>query len=171
MTADFLDLDVRPILAGGEDPFSEIMAAIAALKPGQGLRIVAPFRPAPLIRVLESKGYSHEESPLGGTDWEVIFSAPDAPVAGLSTAPAAAPAWPGPVRDLDVRDLDPPEPMVRILAAIEEMAKGEVLSVVLGREPLFLLPELAKRGHAWRGDFEGCKAYRLLIRVGEGTSA
>lgn len=169
MTSDTVDLDVRPILAGGDDPFTEIMAAVAALKPGQRLRIVAPFRPAPLIRVLESKGFSHHEGALSGTDWEVIFQAPDAPVIGVADASADAPEWPAPASQLDVRDLDPPEPMVRILVAIEQMAKGDVLSVVLGREPLFLLPELAKRGHAWRGDFEGCKAYRLLICVGAGT--
>ena len=34
------------------------------------------------------------------------------------------------------------------------MAPGEVLSALLCREPTFLLPELAKRGHSWRGGFE-----------------
>jgi uncharacterized protein (DUF2249 family) len=171
MTAETVDLDVRPILAGGDDPFTEIMTAAAALKPGQRLRIVAPFRPAPLIRVFQSKGFSYQEKALGGTDWEIVFVAPEVPVSGLASAPAGEPGWPAPVRQLDVRDLAPPEPVTRTLAASEEMAEGEVLSVVFGREPLLLLPELAKRGHAWRGDFEGCKAYRLLIRVGTKKTA
>jgi hypothetical protein len=56
--------------------------------------------------------------------------------------------------------------MVRILATTEKMAAGEVLSALLCREPLFLLPELAKRGHAWRGGFEqDGKTYKILIRV------
>jgi TusA-related sulfurtransferase len=68
---------------------------------------------------------------------------------------------------MDNRDLDPPEPMVRILAATEALREGEVLSALLCREPIFLLPELAKRGHAWRGAVEGDgKTYRILIRVG-----
>jgi hypothetical protein len=53
------------------------------------------------------------------------------------------------------------------------MQEGEVLSALLCREPIFLLPELAKRGHAWRGGFEDDgSTYRILVRVGAaGTSA
>jgi TusA-related sulfurtransferase len=75
--------------------------------------------------------------------------------------------WPDPIQEMDNRELDPPEPMVRILAATEKMANGEVLAALLCREPIFLFPELAKRGHAWRGGFEADgKTYRVLIRVG-----
>jgi TusA-related sulfurtransferase len=71
------------------------------------------------------------------------------------------------VQHLDNRDLDPPEPMVRILETIETMAPGEVLSALLCREPIFLFPELAKRGHGWRGAFEADgKTYKVLVRVG-----
>jgi TusA-related sulfurtransferase len=72
-----------------------------------------------------------------------------------------------PSQHLDNRDLDPPEPMVRILAAIESMKQGEVLSALLCREPTFLLPELAKRGHRWRGGFEpDGTTYKIYIKVG-----
>jgi TusA-related sulfurtransferase len=76
-------------------------------------------------------------------------------------------AWPDPVRHLDNRDLEPPEPMVSILAATEAMAAGEVLSALLCREPIFLFRELAKRGHDWRGGFEpDGKTYKVLVRLG-----
>jgi TusA-related sulfurtransferase len=76
------------------------------------------------------------------------------------------------VQHLDNRDLDPPEPMVRILAASETLTKGDVLSALLCREPIFLLPQLAKRGHAWRGGFEpDGKTYRILIRIGAADQA
>jgi uncharacterized protein (DUF2249 family) len=164
-----LELDVRPILAGGSDPFAEIMAAVGSLAPGQDLRIVAPFRPGPLIQVLGSKGFTHAEEELGGGAWAVTFSRAAGRDAGTAPAGADARPWPDPVRHLDNRDLDPPEPMVRVLAAIEEMAAGEVLSALLPREPSFLLPELAKRGHAWRGAMEeGGKTYRLMVRIGAG---
>jgi uncharacterized protein (DUF2249 family) len=164
-----LELDVRPILAGGSDPFAEIMAAVAALAPGQDLRIVAPFRPAPLIQVLGSKGFTHVEESLGGGEWAMTFSRVEDRGVGSDTTVAEAAPWPEPARHLDNRDLDPPEPMVKILAATEEMAAGEVLSALLPREPSFLLPELAKRGHAWRGATEeGGKTYRLLVRIGAG---
>lgn len=58
--------------------------------------------------------------------------------------------WPHSASTLDNRDLDPPEPMVRILAALEKMHEGEVLSALLCREPVFLMPEAAKRGHQWQ---------------------
>ena len=68
---------------------------------------------------------------------------------------------------MDNRDLDPPEPMVRIVAATEEMAPGQVLSALLCREPVFLIPELEKRGHAWHGGYEADgSTYRITIRVG-----
>jgi hypothetical protein len=62
--------------------------------------------------------------------------------------------------------------MVKILAALETMAPGQVLSALLCREPLFLLPELAKRGHSWRGGFEADgTTYKILIRVGAAKGA
>jgi hypothetical protein len=62
--------------------------------------------------------------------------------------------------------------MVRILAATEAMQTGDLLCALLCREPVFLLPELAKRGHAWRGGFEpDGKTYRILVRIGVADQA
>jgi uncharacterized protein (DUF2249 family) len=176
MTIEFAEIDVRPTLRAGGEPFEEIMKAVNTLAPGQGLRLLATFKPVPLFSVLGAKGYGHEERELEGGDWEVLFrptSAAPAAQARPSAAQAADAAdWPEPVQHLDNRDLDPPEPMVRILAATEAMAKGEVLSALLCREPTFLLPELAKRGHAWRGGFEpDGKSYQILVRVGAAAQA
>ena len=56
--------------------------------------------------------------------------------------------------------------MVRILAAIEAMQHGQVLSALLCREPMFLIPELQKRGHQWQGGFEpDGTTYKILVRV------
>jgi TusA-related sulfurtransferase len=167
----FLELDVRTTLRAGGEPFAEIMAAVNGLGAGQGLRLLATFKPTPLFHVLGSKGFAHVERELDGGDWEVLFT-PGAS-ADESATPATQPAegdaaeWPAPARELDNRDLDPPEPMVRILEATEAMASGEVLAALLCREPIFLFPELAKRGHRWRGAFEpDGKTYRVLVRVG-----
>lgn len=182
MASSFVDVDVRPILRSGGEPFGKIMQAVAALGPGEGLRLLATFKPTPLLRVMGSKGFTHEAREIGGGDWEVLFSPelqPDTPASQEAPSPlkaaSASPAsqkrddssWPEPVRHLDNRELDPPEPMVRIMAATESMAPGEVLSALLCREPIFLLPELARRGHAWKGGFEpDGTTYRILIRVG-----
>ncbi len=169
MTTQLAELDVRPTLRDGGEPFQQIMEAVGALAPGQGLRLLATFKPVPLFSVLRSKGFEHEEREIGGGDWEVLFR-PTGSVTGKETPAAVASDgsdWPEPARHLDNLDLDPPEPMVRILAATEEMKDGEVLSALVCREPLFLLPELAKRGHAWKGGFEpDGKAYKILVKIG-----
>ncbi|MCC7321399.1 MAG: DUF2249 domain-containing protein [Rubellimicrobium sp.] len=173
MATELAELDVRPILRAGGEPFGEIMGAIARLGPGQGLRLLATFKPAPLFAVLGRQGFAHEAREIGGGDWEVVFtpaaaSASPAAAPAPVSAPAPAPAQqPGPVMDL--RDLDPPEPMVRILAAIEGGAPGSTIVALLQREPAFLIPELDRRGHRWEGAFEGDgTAYRIEIRLGAG---
>lgn len=177
MTTTFVELDVRPILRSGGEPFQQIMQTVAALAPGQGLRLFATFKPVPLFSVLGSKGFDHEARELDGGDWEILFRPGQQTASSAKATPATVPAadvskWPVPAQELDNRELDPPEPMVRILAATEAMKEGEVLSALLCREPIFLLPELAKRGHAWRGGFEADgNTYKILIRVGAAKKA
>jgi uncharacterized protein (DUF2249 family) len=176
----YVELDVRPILRAGGEPFAKIMETVASLQDDEGLRLFATFEPTPLLRVLETRGYRHATREIGGGDWQVDFTPAATPAAAGDHA-VAAPAthgepddapWPEPVQRMDNRDLDPPEPMVRILAATEAMASGEVLSALLCREPLFLFPELAKRGHRWRGGFEADgRTYKVLVRVGAGGPA
>ena len=167
----FVELDVRPILASGGEPFGKIMETVAGLGSNEGLRLLAPFRPVPLFQALGSKGFSHEAREIGDGDWEVLFHRAK-PVEFDDETTQHGGQWPEPVMHLDSRELDPPEPMVRILAATEAMQGGEVMSALLCREPIFLLPELDKRGHGWRGGFdrEG-KTYRLLVRIGAGSAA
>lgn len=177
MTTAFVDLDVRPILRSGGEPFQMIMETVAALEPHQGLRLFATFKPAPLFRVLGARGFTPEAKELADGEWEVLFHRTGADEAGANDAPAATPAaddaaWPEPAQHLDNRDLDPPEPMVRALTALEELLPGEVLSVLLRREPVFLFPELGKRGHDWLGEFQADgKTYRLLVRKEVGKEA
>lgn len=175
MTTTFVDVDVRPILRAGGDPFEKIMGAVSSLKPRQGLRLFATFKPTPLLQVLGSKGFTHEVKELDGGEWEVLFSPSETPITNHGSAefkPVDKSAWPEPVRRLDNRELDPPEPMVSILAATETMAPGEVLSALLCREPIFLFRELAKRGHSWRGGFEADgNTYKVLVRVGGAREA
>lgn len=174
MTQTPLELDVRPILRAGGEPFTAIMDAVKSLDPGRALRLLATFEPVPLYAVLAKKGFDHAAREIGGGDWEVSFT----PVtAGADTAPAAAvrsavgnaspSQWPEPSRHIDNRDLEPPEPLVRTLAAAEQLQPGEVLAALLCREPVFLLPKLNERGYEWRGGFEADgRTYKLLVRKG-----
>lgn len=156
-----LDLDVRPILRDGGEPFGAIMEALAKLVPGQCLRLVAPFKPVPLFGVLGARGFEASAREIGGGDWEVLF-APQPTVAKTE----AGDDWPEPSIEIDNRHLDPPEPMVRTLEVLERLMPGEALVALLPREPIFLLKELETRGHSWRGTTEPDGSYRVVIRAG-----
>lgn len=167
MGLEFKTLDVRPILAEGGEPFQAIMAAVESLAPGQGLTLLAPFKPVPLFTVLERKGFLHQVSELEGGDFEVRFI-PRATEVLASEDIEDDGEWPEPVRNFDFSDLDPPQPMVRILSELETMSPGEVMFAVLAREPLFLFPELTKRGHKWAGNYDsGGTAFRIMVKRGE----
>lgn len=49
-------------------------------------------------------------------------------------------------RRLDLRGLEPPQPMVRSLEAADELLPGEELLIVTDRRPVYLLPLLVERG-------------------------
>lgn len=168
------ELDVRPLLRAGEEPFQAIMEAVSALAPGQPLRLIAPFRPVPLFSVMANRGFAASDRALDGGDWEVLFTPVQFPdeSEGLAVGSSLSAAfWGEPVAELDLVDLEPPEPMVRILEALEGLQPGDVLFALLAREPVFLFPELAKRQHEWAGNFDASgTAYRLLVRHGGGSA-
>jgi uncharacterized protein (DUF2249 family) len=166
MVLEFKELDVRPLLEAGAEPFREIMSMVDALGPDEGLRLLAPFEPKPLFTVMERKGYGHEVSELEGGDFEVRFFPKNVEIRA-SGAAAGADVWPEPAIELDLTDLDPPQPMVKILNTLEAMPAGAVLFALLGREPVFLFPELTKRGHQWVGNYDKLRtAFRIMIKRG-----
>jgi TusA-related sulfurtransferase len=48
--------------------------------------------------------------------------------------------------EVDARGLEPPEPMIRILAAVETLGAGGVLRARTDRRPVYLLETLSARG-------------------------
>jgi hypothetical protein len=73
MPRKFRRLDVRPILNAGKEPYSQIRASVAALGDNEGLSVIAPFLPSPLIEKLGSEGFqSRVERQVGG-GWIVHF--------------------------------------------------------------------------------------------------
>lgn len=69
----FKTFDVRPHLARGEEPFPLIRARVDELKPGQGLTVLAPFLPAPLIELLKSEGFASSLEHHQDGAWAVSF--------------------------------------------------------------------------------------------------
>ncbi len=66
-TLEVTTLDVRPMLAAGEEPFDAILAAAQGMGAGRVLELTAPFEPVPLYGVLGRLGFAHatEEKPDG----------------------------------------------------------------------------------------------------------
>jgi uncharacterized protein (DUF2249 family) len=69
----FKRFDVRDLLRGGIEPFPEIFQRVNALKPDEGLIVVAPFLPSPLIERLGGEGFASKVERGSGSDWIVYF--------------------------------------------------------------------------------------------------
>ncbi len=166
--APVVELDVREDLRQGREPFSRIMSAVAALRDDDVLRLRATFEPAPLFTVLGKRGFSHESTAHAADDWSVWFWRPTTPMAPVFVAPAISETDDVPADDertvyLDVRGFNPPEPMMRTLAALETLAPGRTLVQINSRVPQFILPMLAERGFTW--EIDDSQPQRVIVRI------
>ncbi len=121
-------LDVRPLLAEGTDPLEAILAHLARLPSDGVLKLTAPFRPTPLLTLLEGRGYRVTSTEVDRKTWVVEVLAPAAP------------------EPVDLRDLHAPEPMERVLLAVSRLKPGEGYLARVPRVPRPLLAQLASRG-------------------------
>jgi hypothetical protein len=69
----FKRFDVRGLLRQGIEPFPEIFAKAQALKTDEGLIVVAPFLPSPLVERLGGDGFASKIERGQGADWLVYF--------------------------------------------------------------------------------------------------
>lgn len=69
----FKRFDVRGLLAKGIEPFPEIFAKAQALKSDEGLIVIAPFLPSPLVERLGGDGFASKVERGQGADWLVYF--------------------------------------------------------------------------------------------------
>lgn len=69
-------LDVRPMIARGEEPFSKIMGLVAHTGPGDGFVIISPFIPSPLIEKLQSEGFTARPEHRSDGGWQTQFVRP-----------------------------------------------------------------------------------------------
>jgi Uncharacterized conserved protein (DUF2249) len=69
----FKRFDVRDLICRGVEPFPEVRRRVDALTSDQGLIIVAPFLPSPLIEKLAGEGFHSKVERGKGSDWLVYF--------------------------------------------------------------------------------------------------
>ncbi|MBK5186639.1 MAG: DUF2249 domain-containing protein [Gemmatimonadaceae bacterium] len=150
--AAVVELDVRDDLRAGREPFQHIMSAVATLPAKAILHLKATFEPVPLFRVLEKRGFAHESRENGFEDWSAWFWKPGTEDVDI-----------GHVVELDVRGLEPPDPLVRTLAALETLPVGHTLVHINSRVPQLLFPMLAERGFGCEVD--DSQPTRVLVRI------
>ncbi|MEY2631710.1 MAG: hypothetical protein RIR00_364 [Pseudomonadota bacterium] len=69
-----------------------------------------------------------------------------------------------PQRVVDARGLEPPEPFVRTVDALDELADGETLQLLIYREPHPLFRMLRQNGYTYRSSLWDDGTYEILIR-------
>lgn len=180
-----IKLDVRPSLAANEDPLKVIMNAVKGLRTDECLKIINTFEPVPLIELLAERGFSYHTERygpdlvitwFGKTDegdetrildiWGKQNEKPEDAVGpeevkAFSTVLLAYTAEK--IRYLDVRQLEMPLPMLRIMEQINNLAKDELLYVYHKKLPLFLLPEMEKKGLSYTFNKKSDTELDLLI--------
>jgi uncharacterized protein (DUF2249 family) len=161
-------VDARASLAAGRDPLATILDAAAGLAPGELLVVEAPFDPVPLRRLLQRRGFSDHVEAIAADHWRAYFCR------GAAEAEAAEPAEPAAIwhdadaAHVDVRGLEPPEPMLAILRLIERSDCPPTVIVHHDREPIILYPELAERG--WQHDRVGAPPGEVRLRLRRGPA-
>lgn len=154
-------LDARPILAKGGDPFRLIMRTVGELGPDEALHLVVGFDPVPLYAVLRAQGFaSHTRSE--GDLFDVWFWRETRP-ARPEVAPFEERSGLKEPVELDVRGLEPPQPMIAILEKLAALGDNAQLLVRHHREPVLLYEKLAARGYAARASRRGEGDYLVHI--------
>lgn len=142
--AAIVEADVREDLRAGREPFQRIMGARAGVPEFGALVVRATFEPAPLYRVMGKAGWAYHTECLADDDWRVWFYR-DLPV-------------------LDVRDLDPPEPLALTLNSAAALPPGGALVQLNVRVPQFLLPKLTEQGFTYHVREVSPDRVHVLIR-------
>ncbi|MCF6243298.1 MAG: DUF2249 domain-containing protein, partial [Bacteroidales bacterium] len=153
-------LDVRDDLAKGIDPFNQIMETVKNFKEGDILKIVNTFEPSPIINVLKQKGFISRVEHISDKEIHTYLQkiAEDKSEeinkqaiekAKTDDLDAVLASFKENFKEIDVRDLEMPEPMVKILEELKQLPDNFALYVHHKKVPQFLLPQLDERGYVY----------------------
>lgn len=165
-----VDFDVRPFIDAGEDPLSSIVAKVKNIPTGGVLKIINSFEPTPLISLLKKQGFESFVDTIDDQLVETYFYKSGDETLKINEKENNAEGWDellkkydGKMLNVDVRNLEMPQPMITILESIEKLPEGNALFVYHKRIPVFLLPELKERKFDYRIKEEAPNQVRLLI--------
>ncbi len=153
-----VELDVRPVIAAGNDPLDIITEKVKTIKAGQVLKISNIFEPVPLMKLLEKQGFEVYADVVNENLVETYFYKGNR-VLDITETPGidaikgweeASQRFAGKLQTIDVRHLEMPLPMHTILDELDKLPDEKALFVYHKRIPVFLLPELAERNLDYR---------------------
>ncbi len=152
---DLTHFDVRSIPCRVKH--AQIIQRWQALPVGAHFVLINDHDPVPLY-------YQFATVFPGEFTWEHLVAGPDVFHVKISRVAAAkSAAVPEPVSggcgnhqhqggEVDARGLEPPQPMMAILSAVEELKSGATLRARTDRKPLHLYPELETRGVRYQSE-------------------
>lgn len=145
------ELDVRPIIDSGKDPFPDIMSFVKGVKEGEIFLLVNSFEPFPLYSVLSKKGFEHFTEKKENKFHVYFYKSVSGETSNTGSSDSDG-KYTGQIDirnviEIDVRELEPPEPMVKILETLSQVDEETLLLVHHHREPMMLYPKLEERGY------------------------
>lgn len=171
--SQIINFDVRPVIAQHNDPFNEIISKTHELKSGQILCVINTFEPVPIIKILNSKGYESYVEYITENEVHSYFAIAKANNESTNTSEFSLidseqfdnilNNYKNKLKEVDVRSLEMPLPMLTILEELENLPNGFALFVNHKKIPMYLLPELDELNYK----YVICKIsedyYKLLI--------
>lgn len=162
---DIVELDVRPYLKKKLEPFQVIMDTVKKLEEDSLFVLHTTFKPTPLYGVLRTKGLVSKTEKIAKDHWIITFvnkknkhllneikGAEDkerlAPKKNATTTEARERKS----IQLDNRGLEPPQPMIRTLSALDRSMPGDEVNIHNDRVPVFLIEELNNLGYPFEID-------------------
>lgn len=160
-----IQLDARPIIDSGKDPFLDIMNKVKSLKDDEVLLIINSFEPIPLYTVLGNKGFNHWTEKENGVFKVYFYKEKEIIQSKISTEQKSSSKEIDykNVIELDVRELTPPEPMMKILETLSQVDENTVLLIHHHREPMMLYPKLEERGYEATTNKIAENYYKVII--------
>lgn len=171
---NIVELDVRPQLRQKLEPFQLIMDTVKKLRDDDVFVLHATFKPTPLLGVLKMRGYINHVEKKEKDHWTVTFvkrkykhllaevtgqiedenkghdgqlEELDHQVKDKRLEQTGLVKQREPISiDLDNRGLQPPQPMMRTLAALDRCEPGDEVNIHNDRVPVFLIEELKQLG-------------------------
>ncbi|MFN3404625.1 MAG: DUF2249 domain-containing protein [Cytophagaceae bacterium] len=142
-------LDVRDMIASFKDPFSVIMNNLKQLPENGTLVLINSFDPIPLKGILGEKGFSWttimEDENTYKTFFRFVGKQKESEIDTNENVWNFEELYERNkynMKEVDVRHMEMPYPMITVLNKLAEMKSGEALLVHHVRVPQFLLPKL-----------------------------